>query len=103
MNGFVSRTSKAIAGSLIVSALLAACAVGPDYVAPDTQMAPFHNAKVVADRQTTLPAPSLDSWWTGFNDPELVKVVQRAFDQNLSLQAAIARVAQSRAAAQAAG
>ena len=103
MNGFVSRTSKAIVGSLIVSALLAACAVGPDYVAPDTQMTPFHNAKVVADRQTTLPAPNLDSWWMGFNDPELVKMVQRALDQNLSLQAAIARVAQSRAAAQAAG
>ena len=103
MNGFVSRTSKAIIGSLIVSAMLAGCAVGPDYVAPHTEMAPFHNAKVVADRQTTLPAPNLDSWWTGFNDPELVKVVQRALDQNLSLQAAIARVAQSRAAAQAAG
>ncbi|MBP0592693.1 efflux transporter outer membrane subunit [Paraburkholderia sp. LEh10] len=103
MNGFVSRTSKALIGSLIVSAMLAGCAVGPDYVAPHTEMAPFHNAKVVADRQTTLPAPNLDSWWTGFNDPELVKVVQRALDQNLSLQAAIARVAQSRAAAQAAG
>jgi NodT family efflux transporter outer membrane factor (OMF) lipoprotein len=103
MNDFLSRTSKAIAGSLFVSAFLAACAVGPNYVAPDTQMAPFHNAKVVADRQTTLPAPNLDNWWTGFNDPELVKVVQRALDQNLSLQAAMARVAQARAAAQAAG
>jgi NodT family efflux transporter outer membrane factor (OMF) lipoprotein len=103
MNDFLSRTSKAIAGSLFISAFLAACAVGPNYVAPDTQMAPFHNAKVVADRQTTLPAPNLDNWWTGFNDPELVKVVQRALDQNLSLQAAMARVAQARAAAQAAG
>jgi NodT family efflux transporter outer membrane factor (OMF) lipoprotein len=100
---FLSRTSKAIFGSLMVSAFLAGCAVGPDYVAPDTQMAPFHNAKVVAERQATLPAPSLDSWWTGFNDPELVKVVQRALGQNLSLQASMARVAQARAAAQAAG
>ena len=103
MNGFVSRTSKSIVGSLIVSAMLAGCAVGPDYVAPHTEMAPFHNAELVAGRQTTLPAPKLDSWWTGFHDPELVKVVQRALDQNLSLQAAIARVAQARAAAQAAG
>lgn len=103
MNNFLSRTSKVIVGSVIVSAFLAGCAVGPNYAAPDVEMTPFHNAKVVADRQTTLPAPSLDSWWTGFNDPELVKVVQRALDQNLSIQAAIARVAQSRAAAQAAG
>ncbi|KLU20554.1 RND transporter [Caballeronia mineralivorans PML1(12)] len=103
MNTLISRTSKAIMGSLIVGAFLAGCAVGPDYVAPDIEMTSFHNAKIVADRQTTLPAPTLDSWWTGFNDPELVKVVQRALGQNLSLEAAIARVAQSRAAAQAAG
>lgn len=103
MNSLWLRTSKAIAGSLFVSAFLAACAVGPDYVAPDTHMEPFHNAQQVAERQTALPAPSLDSWWTGFNDPELVTVVQRALAQNLSIQAAMARVAQSRAAAQAAG
>ncbi|MEI6001656.1 efflux transporter outer membrane subunit [Paraburkholderia bengalensis] len=103
MKQLVSRTSKAIIGGLIVSAALAGCAVGPDYVAPKTEMAPFHNTDAVASRQTTLAAPKLDSWWTGFNDPMLEKVVQRALDQNLSLQAAIARVSQARAAAQAAG
>ncbi|MGF6505836.1 efflux transporter outer membrane subunit [Paraburkholderia sp. 32] len=103
MSHFISRTSKAIIGSLIVGAALAGCAVGPNYVAPKTSMVPFHNAEAVANRQTTLAAPKLDSWWTGFNDPELAKVVQRALDQNLSLQAAIARVSQARAAAQAAG
>lgn len=103
MSHFLTRTSKAIIGSLIVGAALAGCAVGPDYVEPKTTMAPFHNADAVANRQTTLAAPRLDNWWTGFNDPELEKVVQRALDQNLSLQASIARVSQARAAAQAAG
>jgi NodT family efflux transporter outer membrane factor (OMF) lipoprotein len=97
------RTSRAIISAMIVSAALAACAVGPDYVAPKTDMVPFHNAEAVANRQTTLPAPKLDTWWTGFNDPMLERVVQRALDQNLSLQAAIARVSQARASAQAAG
>ncbi|WP_070106157.1 efflux transporter outer membrane subunit [Burkholderia plantarii] len=99
----ISRTSRAIVGGLIASAALAGCAVGPDYVAPTTTMAPFHNTGAVAARQAALPAPQLDSWWTGFDDPMLVKVVQRALDQNLDLQAAIARVSQARAAAQAAG
>ncbi|KXU93916.1 RND transporter [Caballeronia megalochromosomata] len=103
MNKLLARTSKAIAGALFVSAFLAACAVGPNYVAPETHMTPFHNAPQVAERQTTLPAPRLDNWWTGFDDPELVTVVQRALAQNLSIQASIARVAQARAAAQAAG
>ncbi|KWB20839.1 RND transporter [Burkholderia cepacia] len=103
MNKLLARTTKAIAGGMFVSAFLAACAVGPNYVAPETHMTPFHNAQPVAERQTTLPAPRLDNWWTGFDDPELVKVVQRALAQNLSIQASIARVAQARAAAQAAG
>lgn len=103
MNRFLTRTSKAVVSSMIVAAALAGCAVGPDYVAPKTELAPFHNTDAVASRQTTLAAPRLDSWWTGFNDPMLEKVVQRALNQNLSLQASIARVAQARAAAQAAG
>jgi NodT family efflux transporter outer membrane factor (OMF) lipoprotein len=103
MNRFVARTPKAIISGWIVSAAFAGCAVGPDYVAPKTEMTPFHNTEAVANRQTTLPAPKLDSWWTGFNDPMLETIVKRALDQNLDLQASIARVAQSRAAAQAAG
>ncbi|KAA0180548.1 TolC family protein [Cupriavidus gilardii] len=89
-------------GSLL-STMLAGCAVGPDYTPPAIDMAPFHNTDVIAGRQTRLPAPRLDRWWTGFNDPMLEKIVQRALDQNLSLRAALARVAQARSAAQAAG
>jgi len=103
MKHLISMTSKAVISSVIVAAALAGCAVGPDYVAPKTDMVPFHNTEAVASRQTTLAAPKLDTWWTGFNDPMLEKVVQRALDQNLSLQASIARVSQARAAAQAAG
>lgn len=103
MKHLISMTSKAVISSVIVAAALAGCAVGPDYVAPKTDMVPFHNTEAVANRQTTLAAPRLDAWWTGFNDPMLEKVVQRALDQNLSLQASIARVSQARAAAQAAG
>jgi len=53
--------------------------------------------------KTTLPAPQLDAWWTGFDDPMLVTVVQRALQQNLDLAAAFARVTQARAAAAEAG
>ncbi|MCW3674608.1 efflux transporter outer membrane subunit [Burkholderia cenocepacia] len=103
MRPTVSRTGAALIGGLIVAAALAGCAVGPDYVAPTVQMAPFHNVDAVAARRTDLPAPTLDTWWKGFDDPMLEKVVQRALAQNLDLQAAIARVSQARAAAQAAG
>jgi NodT family efflux transporter outer membrane factor (OMF) lipoprotein len=83
---------------LLLSTALAACTVGPDYTAPKTELAPFHNAAYVTSAQGQS-APPLDRWWTGFNDPMLVKVVQRALNQNLDLDAALARVRQARATA----
>lgn len=85
---------------LLIPLALEACAVGPNYVKPETALAPFHNAAPVV--QVAAPVP-LDSWWTGFNDPMLMTVVQRALDQNLDLAAALGRVQQARAVAKGAG
>ncbi|MBA3069197.1 MAG: TolC family protein [Hyphomonas sp.] len=98
----VRRSSAgALAGGLL--AALSGCAVGPDYVAPAPDLAGFHSADAPASREAATPAPELDSWWEGFNDPELTGIVQRALDQNLDLAAAMARVEQARAAARGAG
>jgi NodT family efflux transporter outer membrane factor (OMF) lipoprotein len=86
------------AASLLVIAALGGCEVGPDYKPPKTELAPFHNV-AAAGVQMEGAAPSLDRWWTGFNDPALEKVVSRALTQNLDLAAAFARVQQARAAA----
>src|ERR1700752_1538961 len=94
---------KAMAMVLALSAGLAGCAVGPHYAKPTTNLVPFHNLAGVNATKPAFPAPTLESWWTGFNDPMLVTVVQRALDQNLDLAAAFARVGQARAAAAAAG
>ncbi|WP_158742987.1 efflux transporter outer membrane subunit [Acidisphaera sp. L21] len=91
------------AAGLIVIAALAGCSVGPDYTAPATSFLPFHNLAAVVARKTPVPAPALDRWWTGFNDPLLVGVVQRTLDQNLDLAASLARVRQARAVAASAG
>jgi len=53
--------------------------------------------------RSSRSAPPLDHWWTGFNDPMLVTVVQRALNENLDLDAAFARVRQARATAASAG
>src|ERR1700719_2440583 len=94
---------KAMAMVLALNAGLAGCAVGPHYAKPTTNLAPFHNLAGVSAAKPAFPAPALETWWTGFNDPMLVTVVQRALDQNLDLAAAFARVRQARAAAAAAG
>ena len=89
---------------LLFAALLAGCAVGPDYHAPDSA-APFayHGGTTLAARAGEAPAPALDAWWRGFDDPELARIVDRAIAQNLDLAASQERVAQARAAAARAG
>src|SRR5439155_428941 len=89
--------------ALALAATLAGCAVGPKYRRPTVKPEPFHNAPSIGARTTSLPAPPLDQWWTGFRDPELTQIVKRALDQNLDLAAAMTRVQQARAAAQGAG
>jgi NodT family efflux transporter outer membrane factor (OMF) lipoprotein len=88
--------------SLMMGAILTACAVGPNYHKPKDELAPFHNSPAAAASASAGQA-SVDEWWTGFDDPMLTDVVQRALRQNLDLAASIARVQQARAAASGAG
>jgi outer membrane protein TolC len=82
-------------GALLLLSALAACAVGPDYRAPDlTPAAAFRNA----DSAATAPRPAAD-WWRGFNDPVLDALEAKALAQNLDLAQAVARVKQARAGA----
>src|SRR6267142_6303847 len=82
-------------------ALVEGCSVGPRYKAPPPTIRPFHNPAPM--RADGAPAPPLDTWWEGFGDPELTRIVQRALDQNLDLAASVTRVEQARAAAKEAG
>ncbi|MEI9890158.1 MAG: hypothetical protein WDN45_05605 [Caulobacteraceae bacterium] len=93
------RTARLLAPSA-AALLLTACAVGPDYRAPDLHLSQSFHAAPAAPGAQPLP---LKSWWTAFGDPELNRVVERVRGQNLQLAEAAARVGQSRAAAKAAG
>jgi NodT family efflux transporter outer membrane factor (OMF) lipoprotein len=88
---------------LALGASISGCAVGPKYHRPTVSLEPFHNAPSIETRTASLSAPPLDQWWTGFRDPELRRIVQRALDANLDLAAAMTRVQQARAAARGAG
>lgn len=84
---------KSVALVSVCAALLSACAVGPDYKAPDDAMPSQW-------RTTTnqLSSGSIDvEWWTRFNDPVLDELVSRALQNNSDVRIAALRVAQSRA------
>jgi outer membrane protein, multidrug efflux system len=73
--------------------LLSACAVGPDYRAPNVEPAAVRNA------QSTLFVPSSPEalWWQEFGDAELDGLEQRALAANLDLRSAYDRVRAARA------
>ena len=87
--------------SLALAALLAGCAVGPDFAPPPDGLAHV----VLAPRQPPADAAALHAgevpqqWWRLFGDPVLDQLQARVAAGNLDLQAAASRVAQSRARA----
>jgi len=78
-------------------ALLAACAVGPDYRKPDVTV-PV-SWKVEAPWREAQPGDALDKgpWWQRFGDTELDALEDQALASNPTLALAAARLAQARA------
>jgi NodT family efflux transporter outer membrane factor (OMF) lipoprotein len=96
----MDKTMRLASAGLLALGALAGCATGPAYQQPQAPLAPaYHSAAALAGRQAALPAPALDAWWNGFDDPALQRIVARVLEQNLDLAAALARVDQARAAA----
>ncbi|MGN6375850.1 MAG: efflux transporter outer membrane subunit [Sphingomonas sp.] len=80
---------------------LAACAVGPDYVAPAPPAAasgPF----VAATGPAVSTAPVAADWWRLYNDPVLDGLVQDALKANTDIRVAVANIAKARAGLRAA-
>lgn len=81
---------------LLAATSLAACAVGPDYVAkapPPSAQAPFIGG--------TSPAVSTaepdGTWWRLYSDPVLDQLVQDALAANTDIRVAVARIERARA------
>ncbi len=66
------------------------CLVGPDYRPPEPPVAPEWAITDPSRIHTAAEAPI--HWWHAFNDPALDALVELAYQQNLTLQAAGLRV-----------
>lgn len=85
--------SAASAFALVAAAFLAACAVGPDYTAPEPAAGEWAARPAAA---TSDPAPA--DWWRLLDEPALEAYVARALERNHDLRIAEARLAEARAA-----
>ena len=78
----------------VIAASLAACAVGPNYVKPDTPTA----ASFVSAEPATYSAEEVQAqFWTQFGDETLDHLVDDALNANHDLRIALGRLVESRA------
>ena len=81
--------------AVLSSALLAGCAVGPNYQPPKVNM-PANWAAPLANGETNGPV-DLAGWWKNFGDTNLDSLMMIAVQSNLTLHVAEARVREARA------
>ncbi|HET6628975.1 MAG TPA: efflux transporter outer membrane subunit [Woeseiaceae bacterium] len=72
---------------------LGACAVGPEYRAPETAAPQFYNADAAHFAQTAIEK----AWWHELGDPVLDDLIARALANDLDLRIAAARLREARA------
>lgn len=80
-----------------LAAVLAGCAVGPDYHRKEVAMPTDYSARLPVP--TNLPSADLAQWWRVFHDPQLDALIGQAAQANFDLRIAQARVREARAQA----
>jgi NodT family efflux transporter outer membrane factor (OMF) lipoprotein len=100
MNRHLLNSAQSVL-ALVMLAGIDGCMVGPDYQRPQPEVAmQFNGTKALSERAAKPGQAALDSWWQGFDDPILNRVVGIALRQNLTLEQAMARSSQAAAYAQ---
>jgi multidrug efflux system outer membrane protein len=75
--------------SLILSGLLAGCAIGPDYVRPDVAVP----ETFIHNDSNRSAAQAIDTrWWKTFNDTALTQAIEEALNTNYDIQSSEASV-----------
>lgn len=74
--------------------VLVACMVGPNYQEPPTEIAKHWKKTSKSVKESKIRNAN---WWKVFHDPILNTLIQRGYDNNLSLQATGVHVLQARA------
>ncbi len=79
----------------ILAVLVSSCKVGPDYETPKAKVAEQWSGNYVPVKQADSAAETL--WWQSFEDAVLNQLIDKAYQNNLSLQIAGARILEARA------
>lgn len=80
--------------TLTAAALLASCALGPDYQQPELALPEQWPERVLLSEEDR---DDWSGWWQRFNDPHLDRLVERALADNLDIRLQLQRLQESRA------
>jgi multidrug efflux system outer membrane protein len=82
----------------IATAVLSACAVGPNYHAPEPAAAPsFDGVEATYSTDAEKSEQAIGGFWRSFSDPTLTRLVDAALKSNYDVRIALARVEEARA------
>src|SRR6185295_10857344 len=91
----MKRTEQICLPLFVSLALIAGCAVGPNYKQPQTSVAAsFANSPTNA---VTADQATLATWWKGLKDPKLDSLIEQAIVHNYDLRIATANLKEARA------
>src|ERR1700678_2300190 len=108
MNPLLSKTAACASSASAMAALLAGCAVGPNFKTPEAPHSTgFTAAGQIAAATTTAPLPGGEAqhfvdgldipgqWWTLFQSTDLNALIERALKHSPTLEAAQAALRQA--------
>ncbi|WP_394154819.1 efflux transporter outer membrane subunit [Loktanella salsilacus] len=85
--------------SLILSLLLAGCAVGPEYQQPEIAL----ENRFADGSAESIGAVAAERWWVGYNDAVLSELVSRGLTQSLDVMSATEAIREAQANLRATG
>ena len=84
--------------AMMISALVAGCAVGPNYHRPDVQIpTAYRDLRENPEVQAQAASYADLAWWQVFQDPQLQELIGTALKENYDLQLATERINAARA------
>ena len=97
-SGEIKRTIPFLALCLGLLFLPGCLTAGPNFQPPQPQIPEAWSQTPASVSPTSTASGELSQWWTIFNDPLLVSLVERSVQANLDLRQAELRIRQARAA-----
>lgn len=89
---FIQRMMQQGMGGVLLALLLGGCAVGPDFVPPESTAPPWQAALAHGGK-----IENLTRWWERLNDPLLNELIVAAEQDSPSLDMALAKINEARA------